>query len=172
MLSMSKKKKAAPVPKRPKELGLDSSGSDSDWASNAKNKPRKKKTGIKRSPVTGGTHSRSDSASGSDDKSEVVSFSASTAIIETPVKTATASDLEEGEVSSSESDDESSGEEFDDGYDENLMGDEEDKRRLSEMTEKEREQEIYKRVENRENKKARYEIEKKLRKKKRRGERK
>lgn len=58
-----------------------------------------------------------------------------------------------GEVSDSGSDSDdsdSSQEEFNDGYDENLMGDEEDQARLAQMTEKEREQEIYKRIEQRE----------------------
>lgn len=60
-----------------------------------------------------------------------------------------------GEVSDSEggSDSDSSDlsqEEFNDGYDENLMGDEEDQARLAQMTEKEREQEIFKRIEQRE----------------------
>ena len=39
---------------------------------------------------------------------------------------------------------------FDDGFDENLIGDEEDKKRLEQMTEKEREQEIFNRLEKRE----------------------
>merc|ERR1712061_950111 len=68
------------------------------------------------------------------------------------------SDVEEGEVSDSESD---IGE-FDDGLDDELMGDEEDRRRLEEMNEKEREEEIFKRAEKREMLKKRYEIEKKL----------
>lgn len=58
-----------------------------------------------------------------------------------------------GEVSDSEdsdSDTSDSQEEFNDGYDENLMGDEEDQKRLAQMTEKEREQEIFKRIEHRE----------------------
>lgn len=63
---------------------------------------------------------------------------------------------EEGEV---EDDDD----EFNDGYDENLMGDEEDKKRLLQMTEKEREQELFNRSEKREVLKTRFEIEKKLR---------
>lgn len=67
-----------------------------------------------------------------------------------------------GEVSDSggESDfsdsSELSQEEFNDGYDENLMGDEEDQARLAQMTEKEREQELFKRVEQREVMKTRY----------------
>ena len=69
-----------------------------------------------------------------------------------------------GEVSDSdESVSDSSQEEFNDGYDDKLMGDEEDQARLAQMTEKEREQEIFKRIEQREIMKTRFEIEKKLR---------
>lgn len=50
----------------------------------------------------------------------------------------------------SDSDTSDSQEEFNDGYDENLMGDDEDQKRLAQMTEKEREQEIFKRIEQRE----------------------
>jgi RNA polymerase-associated protein RTF1 len=60
--------------------------------------------------------------------------------------------------------------EFDDGYDENLMGDEEDKRKLAQMTEKEREQELFNRSERRETLKIRFEIERKLRAKSKKGE--
>lgn len=66
-----------------------------------------------------------------------------------------------GEVSDSDesdSDSSDSQEEFNDGYDENLMGDEEDRRRLEQMTEKEREQEIFKRIEQREVMKTRQAI--------------
>ncbi|CAN7974900.1 unnamed protein product [Ixodes persulcatus] len=85
---------------------------------------------------------------------------------------------EEGEVSDSggesspaagsgdedeEGDDDAEDEEFNDGYDENLMGDEEDQARLAQMTEKEREQELFNRIEKREVLKTRFEIEKKLR---------
>ena len=66
--------------------------------------------------------------------------------------------MEEGEVSDSESE---IGE-FDDGLDDELMGDDEDRKRLEEMNEKEREEEIFKRAEKREMLKKRYEIEKKL----------
>ena len=89
---------------------------------------------------------------------------------------------EEGEVSESdgkeESDSDSSSEEcsdtssdseFDDGYDENLMGDEDDRRRLNGLSEKERETEIFKRIEQRDLLKTRWEIERKL-KLARRGE--
>lgn len=58
-------------------------------------------------------------------------------------------EVSDSEGSSSDSSDLSQ-EEFNDGYDENLMGDEEDQARLAQMTEKEREQEIFKRIEQRE----------------------
>ena len=67
-----------------------------------------------------------------------------------------------GEVTDSEGSDSYSSalsqEEFNDGYDENLMGDEEDQARLAQMTEKEREQEIFKRIEQREVMKTRYDL--------------
>lgn len=84
------------------------------------------------------------------------------------------SEPEEGQVSSGESgsgsgsDDESGSEsssddsEFDDGYDDNLMGDEEDRARLNGLSEKERETEIFKRIERRDVMKTRWEIERKL----------
>ena len=58
--------------------------------------------------------------------------------------------LTSGEVSDSGSDDSDSDEEkFQDGYNENLIGDDEDKKRLEAMTEKEREQELFNRMERR-----------------------
>ncbi|XP_058460083.1 RNA polymerase-associated protein Rtf1 [Malaya genurostris] len=87
------------------------------------------------------------------------------------------SELEEGQISSDDesrsgsgddSDDESgssssSGEsEFDDGYDDNLMGDDADRARLNALSEKERETEIFKRIERRDVMKTRWEIERKL----------
>ncbi|XP_042212673.1 RNA polymerase-associated protein RTF1 homolog isoform X2 [Homarus americanus] len=74
------------------------------------------------------------------------------------------SEPEEGEVSDSNSSDSDVDldEEFDDGLDENMIGDEEDRARLEQMTEKEREQEIYNRIEKREVLRTRFEIEKKL----------
>ena len=48
--------------------------------------------------------------------------------------------------------------EFFDGYDENMMGDEEDRKRLAQMSEMEREKEIYNRIEKREVLKTRQEI--------------
>ncbi|XP_065218316.1 RNA polymerase-associated protein RTF1 homolog [Planococcus citri] len=77
------------------------------------------------------------------------------------------SELEEGEVTDSDSSDLSQ-EEFNDGYGSDLMGDEEDRAKLAQMTEKEREQEIFKRIEAREVMKTRFNIEKKLKKAKKR----
>lgn len=74
-----------------------------------------------------------------------------------------------GSGSSSSSSESSSDSEFDDGYDENLMGDEEDRKRLSCLSEKERETEIFKRIEQRDIMRTRWEIERKL-KLARRGE--
>lgn len=61
-----------------------------------------------------------------------------------------------GEVSDSESNssssssDSDSSEVFRDGYDDDMMGDAEDRARLEQMTEKEREQELFNRIEKRE----------------------
>lgn len=63
---------------------------------------------------------------------------------------------EEGEITSDDD------KEFDDGLDEDLIGDDVDRARLAEMTEREREEELYKRAENREALKKRFEIQKKL----------
>jgi len=53
--------------------------------------------------------------------------------------------------------------EFDDGLDSDLVGDDDDRDRLESMTEKQREEELFKRAEQREELKKRYEISKKLR---------
>ncbi len=56
---------------------------------------------------------------------------------------------------------------FNDGYDSELLGDEEDRARLDEMTEKEREQEIYRRTEQRDLLARQFEMRKKIRQKER-----
>ncbi|KXJ81691.1 hypothetical protein RP20_CCG018326 [Aedes albopictus] len=71
-------------------------------------------------------------------------------------------------ISSSESKDDESGSssnsdsEFSDGYDGKMMGDEKDRARLSTLSEKEREMEIFERVERHDAMKTRWEIERKL----------
>ncbi|KAK7505509.1 hypothetical protein BaRGS_00003254 [Batillaria attramentaria] len=127
----------------PSDSDSDTSNSDDDWTANGKKGSAKKKK------VTPKKVGRRSSAVASSDSEK-----------------ASASEPEEGEVSDSgsgESDDEM----FNDGYDENLIGDEEDKARLEQMTEKEREQELYNRMERRAVLKTRFEIEKKLKKAKR-----
>eukprot|EP00096_Caligus_rogercresseyi_P006787 TRINITY_DN2363_c0_g1_i1.p1 TRINITY_DN2363_c0_g1~~TRINITY_DN2363_c0_g1_i1.p1 ORF type:complete len:727 (-),score=351.01 TRINITY_DN2363_c0_g1_i1:190-2370(-) len=68
---------------------------------------------------------------------------------------------EEGELSEAPSEEEED-KEFDDGLDDDLIGDEEDRNKLENMTEREREEELFKRAETRENLKKRFEIQKKL----------
>lgn len=124
----------------------ETSESDDDWTVDGKGGKKKKKPKKTAPPPK----KAQDSSSESDDDAN----------------DAQSSEPEEGEVSDSESgsgEASDSDDEFNDGYDENLMGDEEDKARLMQMTEKEREQEIYNRVEKREVLKTRFEIEKKLR---------
>jgi RNA polymerase-associated protein RTF1 len=77
------------------------------------------------------------------------------------------SDLEDGQISSnsdSGSDEESSSSnsEFDDGFGEDYMGDQEDRYYLEKLTEKERETELFKRAERRDQLRRRWEIERKL----------
>ncbi|VDP61762.1 unnamed protein product [Schistosoma curassoni] len=65
--------------------------------------------------------------------------------------------IEEGEVSSDDLD-----EDEDDGLDDNLIGGEDDKRRLAKMSEKEREEELFKRAERRDAIRARKAVKQKL----------
>ncbi|KAG5452566.1 RNA polymerase-associated protein rtf1 [Clonorchis sinensis] len=68
--------------------------------------------------------------------------------------------LEEGEISSDELDDDE-----DDGLDENLIGGEDDKRKLEKMSEKEREEELFRRAERRDAIQARRAVKQKLKEK-------
>lgn len=121
-----------------------SSGSDQEWTMNGSQKRKKRVQPSKQSK-------RSKLQVSSDSEKE-------------PDKL---SEPEEGEVSDSDSDGNNGSDadslEFDDGLDENLIRDEEDRKRLYEMTEKEREQELFNRIEKREVLKTRFDIEKKLR---------
>ena len=60
------------------------------------------------------------------------------------------SDSDSDENKASDANLESAPEEFDDGLDENLIRDDEDRKQLEQMTEKEREQELFNRIEKRE----------------------
>nr|CAD7438659.1 unnamed protein product [Timema bartmani] len=153
LLSLAKKKKtkepdesATEANNKPPEKPFtdsDTSDSDDEWDAKGSSKKKKKVKPAKRT----GKRTATKSSSGSDSESEKEKES----------------EPEEGEVSDSEvSDSDSSAlsqEEFNDGYDENLMGDEEDQARLAQMTEKEREQEIFKRIEQREEKEKQQRIE-------------
>ncbi|OXA60255.1 RNA polymerase-associated protein RTF1 homolog [Folsomia candida] len=189
MLSLAKKKGpggGAKGPDHKKVEAFSSSESDSEWRSGGESsKKTKKRKPAKRArrSASGTTYSsgsnddwdkpsQSDNSGEEDEDRSSVSPSRSRVIPPTSssvvsssvndTKSKTASDLEEGEVS----DDDWDQEEFFDGYDENMMGDAEDQRTLSAMTEKEREQEIFRRIEKRDLLKNRFEAEKKLRMKK------
>lgn len=104
----------------------------------------KKKNKRKKSPKTkSGSESESDSET---EQSKKRAKNDSVSSSEDKQEAKNNSEPEEGEVSDSSS----SEEEFNDGYDDQLMGDEEDRARLASLTEKERETEIFKRIEHRE----------------------
>lgn len=81
------------------------------------------------------------------------------------------SDVEDGEVASSGNTSSSDSSVFNDGYDSDLIGDEEDRRRLDAMTEKEREEEIYRRTEQRDFLLRRFETKKKIKQQQREAKR-
>lgn len=150
-------------------------GSDSDWA-DGKNEPSSRKRAKKMSQSS--SSSSEEDSSGSDSASEEAPVQAARAPEKTdvvaPVKRSPIveddgdkSELEEGQVSSDSDSDSDSSDEFRDGYDENLMGDAEDRARLEGLSEKERETEIFKRIEQRDVMRTRWEIERKLRQAKR-----
>ncbi|XP_034105298.1 RNA polymerase-associated protein Rtf1 [Drosophila albomicans] len=151
--------------KRPKKASRDSSSSEENWDDDSQDEgaapaaasvaekraePEQKKPGEQLSEQEEGEVSDSDS---DNDKSKSKSTSSSSS----------GSDSSSSSSSSSDS-------EFDDGYDDDLMGDEEDRKRLNGLSEKERETEIFKRIEQRDLMRTRWEIERKL-KLARRGER-
>ncbi|XP_056446800.1 RNA polymerase-associated protein RTF1 homolog [Gadus macrocephalus] len=166
LLSLAKRKRTdsdeqdEPVSKPTAAASSDSETSDSDdeWTvggTKGKKKVKPGKGSDKKTASKKKLHKAAAAASGSSDGDSSAESSAP----------------EEGEVSdsdtnssSSSSDSESSSEDdvFRDGYGEDLMGDEEDRARLEQMTEKEREQELFNRIEKREVLKRRFEIKKKL----------
>ncbi|KAK6481201.1 RNA polymerase-associated protein RTF1-like protein [Huso huso] len=162
LLSLAKRKRAdseeqeEPVSKPSASTDSETSDSDDEWTvggTKAKKKVKPGKGGEKKGATKKRVHKAASSGSSDGDSS------------------AESSAPEEGEISdsdsnssSSSSDSESSSEdeEFHDGYGEDLMGDAEDRERLEQMTEKEREQELFNRIEKREVLKRRFEIKKKL----------
>ena len=121
--------------------------------------PRRRKVKTKKSPKqSSGNDSDSDAEQPS--RASRPSRAAKKPTTATPKKKKKpASEAEDGEVSSS-----ADSEVFDDGMDEDLIRDEDDRSRLENMTEFEREKELLKRAETREENKKRFEIEKKLKK--------
>lgn len=130
-LNLAKKKDKQKKHQREESKEVDSD-SDSDSSNSEKASPKQQKKRTKRS-------ASSNSSASEHEKEE-------------PEKAN--SEPEEGEVSDSSGS--SSEEEFNDGYDDQLMGDAEDRARLAGLTEKERETEIFKRIEQRELMKTRY----------------
>lgn len=127
------------------------------------------------------THSSSSSDDSNDDASdkedEVVKVVPVPAVLapshvqpQAPASDGNKSDLEEGQLSSesegtaddNDEDESSSNSEFSDGYGEDLMGNEIDRNQLEKLSEKERETELFKRAERRDQLKRRWEIERKL----------
>ncbi|XP_066550927.1 RNA polymerase-associated protein RTF1 homolog isoform X1 [Amia ocellicauda] len=162
LLSLAKRKRVdsgeqeEPGSKPTASTDSETSDSDDEWTVGGTKTKKKVKPG-KGSEKKGATKKRKNKAasSGSSDGDSSAESSAP----------------EEGEVSDSESnssssssDSDSSSEDdvFRDGYGDDLMGDEEDRARLEKMTEKEREQELFNRIEKREVLKRRFEIKKKL----------
>jgi len=169
-VSTHKKMKLSGVPTKPSTTTQNTSDSDTsdddvEWTMDKRQKKKLKKP-------------KSKSLKGSSSKDKVFSGFSSEDETETRHKSKSNRSPEDGELSSSsdsakneatgsdedsEFDEEELRKEFDDGYDAELVGDDEDRQRLQNMTEKEREQELYNRLEKREALEKRFEIEKKLR---------
>lgn len=147
------KKRNLKTPSSKIVVSSDSSSSsdddDGEWNAKPKSKPKRKKAVKKLAPKVVKkklkTSDSDESISSNEDESKATK--------------GRFDEKEEGEVDFSDNE---LGE-FDDGWDENLMGDEEDKVKLAQMTEKEREQELFNRSEKREVLRTRFEIERKLR---------
>nr|XP_020649408.1 RNA polymerase-associated protein RTF1 homolog isoform X1 [Pogona vitticeps] len=160
LLSLAKRKrgdseeKETPASKPTASSDSETSDSDVEWTVGGSKNKKKGKAGKAEKKGAMKKQTSKTASSGSSDKESSAESSAP----------------EEGEVSDSESNsscsssdsDSSSEDEFTDGYGEDLMGDEEDRARLEQMTEKEREQELFNRIEKREVLKRRFEIKKKL----------
>ncbi|EDL27968.1 mCG9728 [Mus musculus] len=149
LLSLAKRKrsdseeKEPPVSQPAASSDSETSDSDDEWTFGSNKNKKKGKTRKVEKKGAMKKQANKAASSGSSDRDSSAESSAP----------------EEGEVSdsessssssSSDSDSSSEDEEFHDGYGEDLMGDEEDRARLEQMTEKEREQELFNRIEKRE----------------------
>lgn len=165
LLSLSKKKKKSPPPKAVESENDDKDddeddlsdsstddGDDEEWTldSDTKKKSKKPKKKVKKviskaQVLDDDDEEEEEGEIASDDENEQENI--------------------QGSSSESSSDDDGSDEElpaFNDGLDDDLMGDESDRLKLEQMTEKEREEELFNRMEKREAMKTRLEIEHKL----------
>ncbi|XP_024131043.1 RNA polymerase-associated protein RTF1 homolog [Oryzias melastigma] len=157
LLSLAKRKRVdsgeqeEPVSKPAASTDSETSDSDDEWTVGGTKGKKKVKPG-KGSEKKSTTKKKVNKASGSSDGGSSGDSSA-------PEE----GEVSDSEINSSSSDSDSSeDDEFRDGYDDDLMGDAEDRARLEQMTEKEREQELFNRIEKREVLKRRFEIKQKL----------
>uniref|UniRef100_A0A8C2WZE8 RNA polymerase-associated protein RTF1 homolog n=1 Tax=Cyclopterus lumpus TaxID=8103 RepID=A0A8C2WZE8_CYCLU len=161
LLSLAKRKRVdsgdqeEPVSKPAASTDSETSDSDDEWTVGGTKGKKKVKPG-KGSEKKNATKKKVNkaTASGSSDGNSSAESSAP--------EEGEVSDSESNSSSSSSDSDSSEDEVFRDGYDDDLMGDAEDRARLEQMTEKEREQELFNRIEKREVLKRRFEIKKKL----------
>ncbi|XP_005746573.1 RNA polymerase-associated protein RTF1 homolog isoform X2 [Pundamilia nyererei] len=161
LLSLAKRKRVdsgeqeEPVGKAAASTDSETSDSDDEWTVGGTKGKKKVKQG-KGSEKKNATKKKVNkaTASGSSDGDSSAESSAP--------EEGEVSDSESNSSSSSSDSDSSEDEVFRDGYDDDLMGDAEDRARLEQMTEKEREQELFNRIEKREVLKRRFEIKKKL----------
>ncbi|KAM8914916.1 RNA polymerase-associated protein RTF1 homolog [Spinachia spinachia] len=161
LLSLAKRKRVdsgdqeEPVSKPAASTDSETSDSDDEWTVGG-TKGKKKVKPAKGSEKKNATKKKVNkaTASGSSDGGSSAESSAP--------EEGEVSDSESNSSSSSSDSDSSEDEVFRDGYDDDLMGDAEDRARLEQMTEKEREQELFNRIEKREVLKRRFEIKKKL----------
>uniref|UniRef100_A0A8D3BKU8 RNA polymerase-associated protein RTF1 homolog n=1 Tax=Scophthalmus maximus TaxID=52904 RepID=A0A8D3BKU8_SCOMX len=161
LLSLAKRKRVdsgeqeEPVSKPAASTDSETSDSDDEWTVGGTKGKKKVKPG-KGSEKKNATKKKVNkaTASGSSDGDSSAESSAP--------EEGEVSDSESNSSSSSSDSDSSEDEVFRDGYDDDLMGDAEDRARLEQMTEKEREQELFNRIEKREVLKRRFEIKKKL----------
>lgn len=131
---------------------------------------RKKSTKKTRRMTHSSSSSSEDSADSADehsdkDEKEAVNIPLAPIVTAKPPSEGNKSDPEEGQISSDSSsgeDEESSNSEFTDGFGEDLMGNDEDRNYLEKLSEKERETELFKRAERRDQLRRRWEIERKL----------
>ncbi|XP_062558568.1 RNA polymerase-associated protein Rtf1 [Armigeres subalbatus] len=177
LLSLAKKKKTARLASN--SPGGKSSDSESEDDSEPEAAVQRKKRGAKPASSSESEDEEDEEEDEEDEPEEEVKPAAKVGLKRKPQdekEEKGESEPEEGQVSSEEesgsgsgddSDDESgssssSDSEFNDGYDDEMMGDEEDRARLNALSEKERETEIFKRIERRDVMKTRWEIERKL----------